>query len=757
MAGKFEIRSNADGTFAFEFKTDDKVLAVSPVFENEDACRRGVKAVKKNSRMKVQNTFAGDEEKTNPKYLVEQSGDKVSYTLFLQTGAVACSGIADSEAQALENIAFIANNANAAPMAVAEVVLSENEQRQIRLDKLTALQREGNDPFEITTAEQTHESSEIKENYDVLEGKDVSVCGRIMTWRDMGKANFIDVQDRNGRIQVYVRMNDIGEEEYKKFKKWDIGDIVEVMGFVFKTRTGEISVHAKTIRLISKSLLPLPEKFHGLQDTDTRYRKRCLDLIMNPNVKDTFVKRSKIITSIRNYLDSLGFIEVETPMLNTIPGGAAARPFITHHNTLDLDMYLRIATELYLKRLIVGGMERVYEIGRVFRNEGMDIKHNPEYTCLELYQAFTDYHGMMDIAENLIRNAAREACGDLHITFNGTAIDLESPFARVTMIDAVKQYSGVDFAEFIGDDEKAVAIAKEKGIEIENGKAKWGNVLNSFFEEFVEKNLVQPTFITDYPVEVSPLTKKKPGCPALTERFEIFILGCEYGNAYSELNDPIDQMQRFEAQMKLREAGDDEANMIDHDFVTALEYGMPPTGGLGIGIDRLVMLLTDSYSIRDVLLFPTMKPLNGVKDENGVNKTESEAPKTEPEKIDFSKVEIEPLFKDFVDFETFSKSDFRAVKVLACEAVPKSKKLLKFTLDDGTGENRTILSGIHAYYEPEELVGKTCIAITNLPPRPMMGIDSCGMLISAVHHEEGEEKLHLLMVDDHIPAGAKLY
>ncbi len=609
MAGKFELRKNADGTFVFEFKTDEKIFAVSPVFDSEDACRRGVKAVKKNSKMKVQNRIAGDEEKTNPKYVVEQSGEKVSYTLFLQTGAVACSGIAGSEAEALENIAFIADNANAAPMAVAEVVLSENEQRQIRLDKLTALQHEGNDPFEITTARQTHESSEIKENYDELEGKDVSVCGRIMTWRDMGKANFIDLQDRNGRIQVYVRMNDIGEEEYKKFKKWDIGDIVEVMGFVFKTRTGEISVHAKTIRLISKSLLPLPEKFHGLQDTDTRYRKRCLDLIMNPNVKDTFVKRSKIITSIRNYLDSLGFIEVETPMLNTIPGGAAARPFITHHNTLDLDMYLRIATELYLKRLIVGGMERVYEIGRNFRNEGMDIKHNPEYTCLELYQAFTDYHGMMDIAENLIRNAAREACGDLHITFNGTAIDLESPFARVTMIDAVKQYSGVDFAEFMGDDEKAVAIAKEKGIEIENGKAKWGNVLNSFFEEFVEKNLVQPTFITDYPVEVSPLTKKKPGCPALTERFEIFILGCEYGNAYSELNDPIDQMQRFEAQMKLREAGDDEANMIDHDFVTALEYGMPPTGGLGIGIDRLVMLLTDSYSIRDVLLFPTMKSL----------------------------------------------------------------------------------------------------------------------------------------------------
>ena len=480
-------------------------------------------------------------------------------------------------------------------------------------------------------------------------------------------------------------------------------------------------------------------------------------MIMNPGVKDTFIKRSKIITSIRNYLDSHGFIEVETPMLNTIPGGAAARPFITHHNTLNLDMYLRIATELYLKRLIVGGMERVYEIGRNFRNEGMDVRHNPEFTCIELYQAYTDYHGMMDIAEALIRQAAQDACGTLHITYCGTDIDLETPFARMTMVEAVKKFSGIDFAEFMSDNEKAVAIAKEKGVEVQNGKETWGDVLNSFFEEFVEKNLVQPTFIMDYPVEISPLTKRKPDCPVLTERFELFIMGGEYGNAYSELNDPIDQMQRFEAQMKLREAGDDEANMIDHDFVTALEYGMPPTGGLGIGIDRLVMLLTDSYSIRDVLLFPTMKPLNGVKEEIGVNKAESEAPKIEPEKIDFSKVEIEPLFKDFVDFETFSKSDFRAVKVLACEAVPKSKKLLKFTLDDGSGENRTILSGIHAYYEPEELVGKTCIAITNLPPRPMMGIDSCGMLISAVHHEEGEEKLHLLMVDDHIPAGAKLY
>ncbi|MFR6512017.1 MAG: lysine--tRNA ligase, partial [Eubacterium sp.] len=485
-----------------------------------------------------------------------------------------------------------------------------------------------------------------------------------------------------------------------------------------------------------------------------------LDMIMNPDVKDTFIKRSKIITSIRNYLDNLGFIEVETPILNTIPGGAAARPFITHHNTLDMDMYLRIATELYLKRLIVGGMERVYEIGRNFRNEGMDVRHNPEFTCIELYQAFTDYHGMMDIAEALIRNAANEVCDSLHIVFNGTEIDLETPFRRLTMIDAVKEYSGVDFGSFMSDNEKAIAVAKEKEIEIQPGKATWGDILNSFFEEFVEENLTQPTFIMDYPVEVSPLTKRKPDCPVLTERFELFILGGEYGNAYSELNDPIDQMGRFEAQMKLREAGDDEANMIDHDFVTALEYGMPPTGGLGIGIDRLVMLLTDSYSIRDVLLFPTMKPLDGVKKEIGVNSEAAKAPdtpKAEPEKIDFSNVKIEPLFEEFVDFETFSKSDFRAVKVKECEAVPKSKKLLKFVLDDGTGTDRVILSGIHEYYEPEELVGKTCIAITNLPPRPMMGIDSCGMLISAVHEENGREGLNLLMVDDRIPAGAKLY
>lgn len=611
MAGRFEITKSGDGTFTFELIIDDKTVGTSPVFDKEDMCKRGVKAVKKNSRMKVQNTLQNDEEKTNPKYLVEADRDKVKYTLFLQTGAAALEGTADSEAEALENIEKIGNNANAAQMQMAEVVLSENELKQIRINKLKALQDAGNDPFEITKATQTHFAQQITDNFEELEEKDVSICGRIMTWRDMGKANFIDVRDRTGRIQVYVRMNDIGEEEFKEFKKWDLGDIVQVDGFVFKTRTGEISVHAKKLTLLSKSLLPLPEKFHGLTDTDTRYRKRYLDMIMNPDVKDTFIKRSKIITSIRSYLDNLGFVEVETPILNNIAGGAAARPFITHHNTLDMDMYLRIATELYLKRLIVGGMERVYEIGRNFRNEGMDVRHNPEFTCIELYQAYTDYYGMMDIAEALIRNAANEVCdGNLHITFNGTEIDLETPFARMTMVDAVAKYSGVNFADFMSDNEKAIEIANEKGVEIAPGKATWGDILNSFFEEFVEDKLVQPTFIMDYPVEVSPLTKRKPDCPVLTERFELFILGGEYGNAYSELNDPIDQQSRFEAQMKLREAGDDEANLIDNDFVTALEYGMPPTGGLGIGIDRLVMLLTDSYSIRDVLLFPTMKPLN---------------------------------------------------------------------------------------------------------------------------------------------------
>ncbi len=651
-----------------------------------------------------------------------------------------------------------------------------NVLKKIRMDKLEELKAAGNNPFEITKYNVTAHNADAKAEYEAFEAtckeqagddeeklkelletgrKTVSIAGRIMSWRDMGKANFIDIRDKTDRMQVYVRMNDIGKEEFAEFKKWDIGDIVGVEGFVFRTRRGEISVHALKITMLSKSLLPLPEKWHGLKDQDTRYRQRYTDLICNPEVKDTFIKRSQIISSIRRYLDSQGFIEVETPMLVSNAGGAAARPFETHYNALDEDVKLRISLELYLKRLIVGGLERVYEIGRVFRNEGVDARHNPEFTLMELYQAYTDYYGMMDLTENMFRHVATEVCGTTTIPYGDVMIDLGKPFERMTMIEAVKKYSGVDFSE-VKTEEEAKKLADERHIEYE-ARHKKGDILNLFFEEYVEEHLIQPTFIMDHPIEISPLTKKKPDDPEYVERFELFITGREMCNAYSELNDPVDQRERFIAQEELLKQGDDEANRIDEDFLRALEIGMPPTGGIGYGIDRLVMLLTNSPAIRDVLLFPTMKPLNGVKDEIGVSAQPIESPKAEPEKIDFSKVEIEPLFKDFVDFETFSKSDFRAVKVLACEAVPKSKKLLKFTLDDGTGTERTILSGIHAYYEPEELVGKTCIAITNLPPRPMMGIDSCGMLISAVHHEEGEEKLHLLMVDDHIPAGAKLY
>ena len=626
---------------------------------------------------------------------------------------------------------------------------------RVRREKLAQLVEDGKDPFQITKFDVTYHSAEIKDDFDALEGKEVVVAGRMMSKRVMGKASFCNVQDLKGGIQCYVARDAVGEDSYKDFKKFDIGDIIGVRGEVFKTKTGEISIHASAVTLLSKSLQVLPEKFHGLTNTDMRYRQRYVDLIVNPEVKDTFVKRSKIIKEIRNFLDGRGFMEVETPMLVSNAGGAAARPFETHYNALNEDVKLRISLELYLKRLIVGGLEKVYEIGRVFRNEGVDTRHNPEFTLMELYQAYTDYYGMMELTENMFRYLAEKVCGSAVITYNGVEIDLSKPFARLTMNDAIKKYAGIDFDE-VKTDEEAKALAKEHHIEYEERHTK-GDIINLFFEEYCEKELIQPTFIMDHPLAISPLTKKKPSDPTKVERFELFINTWEMCNAYSELNDPIDQRERFAAQDAAFAAGDEEANHTDEDFLNALEYGMPPTGGIGYGIDRLVMLLTDSPAIRDVLLFPTMKPLNGVKDEIGVSAQPIESPKAEPEKIDFSKVEIEPLFKDFVDFETFSKSDFRAVKVLACEAVPKSKKLLKFTLDDGTGTERTILSGIHAYYEPEELVGKTCIAITNLPPRPMMGIDSCGMLISAVHHEEGEEKLHLLMVDDHIPAGAKLY
>ena len=629
---------------------------------------------------------------------------------------------------------------------------------RVRREKLAQLVEDGKDPFQITKFDVTHHSAEIKDDFDALEGKEVVVAGRMMSKRVMGKASFCNVQDLKGGIQCYVARDAVGEDSYKDFKKFDIGDIIGVRGEVFKTKTGEISIHASAVTLLSKSLQVLPEKFHGLTNTDMRYRQRYVDLIVNPEVKDTFVKRSKIIKEIRNFLDGRGFMEVETPMLVSNAGGAAARPFETHYNALNEDVKLRISLELYLKRLIVGGLEKVYEIGRVFRNEGVDTRHNPEFTLMELYQAYTDYYGMMELTENMFRYLAEKVCGSAVITYNGVEIDLSKPFARLTMNDAIKKYAGIDFDE-VKTDEEAKALAKEHHIEYEERHTK-GDIINLFFEEYCEKELIQPTFIMDHPLAISPLTKKKPSDPTKVERFELFINTWEMCNAYSELNDPIDQRERFAAQDAAFAAGDEEANHTDEDFLNALEYGMPPTGGIGYGIDRLVMLLTDSPAIRDVLLFPTMKPLDSDKKVSKEVSAPAEATQTAPvveEKIDFSNVQIEPLFQDQVDFDTFSKSDFRAVKVKECEAVKKSKKLLKFVLDDGTGTDRVILSGIHEYYEPEELVGKTCIAITNLPPRAMMGIDSCGMLISAVHHENGEEKLHLLMVDDHIPAGAKLY
>ena len=629
-----------------------------------------------------------------------------------------------------------------------------NQLRKVRREKLAELQGSGKDPFVITKYDQTHHSVEVKENYEELEGKQVSIAGRMMSKRVMGKASFCNVQDLKGNIQSYVARDSIGEENYKEFKKLDVGDVIGIEGEVFKTKTGEISIHASHVTLLSKSLQILPEKFHGLTNTDMRYRQRYVDLIMNPEAKDTFIKRSKIISAIRRYLDGEGFMEVETPMLVANAGGAAARPFETHFNALNEDLKLRISLELYLKRLIVGGLERVYEIGRVFRNEGLDTRHNPEFTLMELYQAYTDYNGMMDLTENLYRHVAQEVLGTTKIVYNGVEMDLGKPFERITMVDAVKKYAGVDWNE-VKTLEEARKLADEHHVEYEEHHKK-GDILSLFFEEFAEEHLIQPTFVMDHPIEISPLTKKKPENPEYTERFEFFMNGWEMANAYSELNDPIDQRERFKAQEELLAQGDEEANTTDEDFLNALEIGMPPTGGIGFGIDRMCMLLTNSAAIRDVLLFPTMKTQGGAKNEAN-NSVQAKTEEKPAEKIDFSKVEIEPLFKDDVDFETFSKSDFRAVKVKECTAVPKSKKLLQFTLDDGTGEDRTILNGIHEYYEPEELVGKTCIAITNLPPRKMMGIDSCGMLISAVHNEEGKEKLHLLMVDEHIPAGAKLY
>ena len=642
--------------------------------------------------------------------------------------------------------------------AAAEPSLSEI--LQVRRDKLKALQDAGRDPFVQTRFERSAYSADIKNDFDAYDGKTLQAAGRIMSKRGMGKAIFCDIQDDRGQIQLYVRKDAVTEQEFADFRKYDIGDIIGVRGYAFKTKTGEISIHVQQITLLSKSLRPLPEKFHGMTNTELRYRQRYVDLIMNPESKRNFQIRSQFVAYLRRYLDGLGFMEVETPVLSPIAGGATARPFITHHNTLDIDMYMRIATELHLKRLIVGGIERVYEVGRIFRNEGMDTKHNPEFTTCELYQAYTNLDGMMDILEGILSGAAKEILGTYQLQWLGHDVDLTPSWRRVTMADAVKDVTGADFMAILGDADAAVALAKSVGVDMENVAHTWGNALYETFDQKVESTLIQPTFITMYPVEVSPLAKRSPEQPALTERYEMFICGCEMGNAFSELNDPIDQYQRFKAQAEKRAHGDEEANMMDEDFVMALEYGMPPTGGLGFGIDRCAMLLCGASSIRDVILFPTMKPLDSDKKASKEVSAPAEATQAAPvveEKIDFSNVQIEPLFQDQVDFDTFSKSDFRAVKVKECEAVKKSKKLLKFVLDDGTGVDRVILSGIHEYYEPEELVGKTCIAITNLPPRAMMGIDSCGMLISAVHHENGEEKLHLLMVDPHIPAGAKLY